>query len=224
MREKLEDLRELKNLNEGRGPGRQKTSSDADNLDVSGDMGTGKNRKGSRDRSSTNRSSSANKPVVQHPLIEDVRATFGGDHPAYLFYVQLHPLLLGIGVSLFRRRQWLPRIVQISSDYGRIKILSDSKVVNESFIPVCNMRSMSIPDSTLRRLREVAEKKVQNSEATGGNFPLQLSILMTNGEPLLMQVTDISTFHLLTQAFKILCETPKEQLAYLAVLLGLGRS
>ncbi|CAD7955357.1 unnamed protein product [Amoebophrya sp. A25] len=152
------------------------------------------------------------------PTIDVVRAHFGADHPAHQFYVHLLPLLKGIAVMLWRKDMWVPRIVSVSTDYQRLQFHSETKVVAESFIRVASLKSVNVPDPTLRLLQDVA---------AGTPIPpsrpklFQIHVLRFDSPPLRLQVPTITTLHLLTQGFKIICETPKEQLAYYAVVLGL---
>jgi hypothetical protein len=158
-----------------------------------------------------------------YPSPETIQQKFGAEHPASLFYVHLLPLLNGIAVQLQRKghsNDWLPRIVSLAPDWGRIKINRADRVVAESFVPVGSLRSINVPDATLRQLHSLSvadsPKHVKNLK------PFQLHVLQAEGEPLRMAVPAVSNFHELTQAFKIIVETPREQLAYFAVILGLG--
>jgi len=156
------------------------------------------------------------------PSVQTIQSHFGADHPAYLFYVHLLPLLKGVAVmmqnSKAKTNEWVPRIVSVSTDYGRVQFHSEKKMVAETFVRVRSLKSVNVPDPTLKLLQDVA-KGAEVSAARGRGF--HLHVLRFDGESVKMQVPTITTFHLLTQAFKILCETPKEQLSYFAVVLGL---
>ncbi|CAD7966772.1 unnamed protein product [Amoebophrya sp. A120] len=154
------------------------------------------------------------------PSLETIQTHFGREHPAYLFYMHLLPLLKGIAVMQLQKKQnlWQPRIVSVSNDYGRVQFHSEEKIVAETFLRTRSLKSVNVPDPTLKLLQDVArgvEIKSSRSKA------YHLHILRFDGDPVRLSVPTITTFHLLTQAFKILCETPKEQLSYFAVVLGL---
>ena len=123
-----------------------------------------------------------------------------------------------VGGRVFRPRQYAPRLISISADYGRINIQKEEKLVNERFVPVRNLKSVNVPDKTLNLLHNLSEDA---SSKKARKF--HVHVLLDKGDPLRIIVGSITVFHELMQAFKVICETPKEQLSYFAVVLGLGQ-